>query len=32
MSVVRGELKEHANASYKATKRIERTFLISDYY
>ena len=32
MSVVGGEPKKHANPSYKATKHIERTFLISDYY
>ena len=24
--------KKHANPSYKATKHIKRTFLISDYY
>ena len=30
MSVVGGQPKKHANPSYKATKHIERTFLISD--
>ena len=36
MSVVGGQPKKKrkkpANPSYKATKHIERTFLISDYY
>ena len=34
MSVVGGQpkKKKHANASYKATKHIESTILISDYY
>ena len=32
MSVVDGQPKKHTNPSYKATKHIERTFLISDYY
>ena len=39
MSLVGGQPKKkrkkerkHANPSYKATKHIERTFLISDYY
>ena len=31
VSVVGGQPKKHANPSYRATKRIERTFLISDY-
>ena len=33
MSVVGGQpkKKKHANTSYRATKHIERTFLISDY-
>ena len=31
MSVVGGQPKKHANPSCKATKHIERTFLISDY-
>ena len=32
MSLVGGQPKKHANPSYKATKHIERIFLISDYY
>ena len=32
MSVVGGRSKKHANTTFKATKHIERTFLISDYY
>ena len=32
MSVVGGQPKKHVNPSYKATKHIEHTFLISDYY
>ena len=32
MSVVGGQPKTHANLSYKATKHIERTFLISGYH
>ena len=32
MSVVSGQPKKHANTSYKATKHIKCTFLISDYY
>ena len=34
MSVVVGreKKKKHANTTHKATKHIERTFLISDYY
>ena len=32
MSVVGGPPEKHANPSYKATKRNEGTFLISDYY
>ena len=32
MSVVGGQPKKHANASYKATKHNEGIFLISDYY
>ena len=32
MSVVGGQPIKHANTSCKATKHIERTFLISDYY
>ena len=32
MSVVGGQPKKHANPSYKATKHIEPTFLIYDYY
>ena len=32
MSLVGGQPKKHANPSYKATKHIERTFLVSDYY
>ena len=32
MSLVGGQPKKQANTSYKATKHIERTFLISDYY
>ena len=35
MSVAGGQLKKkkkHANPSYKATKHIKRTFLISDYF
>ena len=33
MSVVSGQpKKKHANPSYKATKHIERTFPIFDYY
>ena len=33
ISVVGDQPKKHANTSYKATKkRIERAFLISDYY
>jgi len=32
MSVVGAQPKRHANPSYKATKHIERSFLISDYY
>ena len=32
MSVVVGWQKKHANTTHKATKHIERTFLISDYY
>ena len=31
MSVVGGQPKNHASPSYKTTKHIERTFLISDY-
>ena len=31
MSVVGGQPKKHANPSYKPTKHIERTFLISHY-
>ena len=31
MSVVGGQPKKHATPSYKATKHIESTFLISDY-
>ena len=31
-SVLGGQSKKHANPSYKATKHIEHTFLISDYY
>ena len=30
MSVEGGQPKKYANSSYKATKHIERTFLISD--
>ena len=30
MSVVSGQPKKHANLSYRATKHIERTSLISD--
>ena len=32
MSVVGAQPKKHANTSYKATKHIKHTFLISDYY
>ena len=32
MSVVGGQPKTHASPSYKATKHVKRTFLISDYY
>ena len=32
MAVVGGRPKKHANTSYKATKHIERTFLISADY
>ena len=32
MSVAGGQPKKPANPSCKATKHIERTFLISDYY
>lgn len=32
MSVVGAQPKRHANRSYKATKHVERSFLISDYY
>ena len=32
MCVVGGQPKKHANPGYKATKHIERTFLISDCY
>ena len=36
MSAVGGQpkkkKKKNANPSYKATKHIERTFLVSDYY
>ena len=32
MSVVGSQPNKHTNTSYKATKHIERTFLISDYY
>ena len=32
MSVVVVQPKKHANTCYKATKRIKRTFVISDYY
>ena len=32
MFVVGVSQKKHANPSYKATKHIERTFLISDYH
>ena len=32
MAVVRGQPKKHANPTYKATKHIQCTFLISDYY
>ena len=32
MSVVGGQRKKHTNPTCKATKHIERTFLISDYY
>ena len=32
MSVVGGQPKRHADPSYKATKHIEPTFLISNYY
>ena len=32
MSALGGQQKKHANLIYKATKFIERTFLISDYY
>ena len=32
MSVAGGQPKKHANPSDKATKHIERTFLISDFY
>ena len=32
MSEVDGQPRKHENPSYKATKHIERTFLISDYY
>ena len=32
MSVVGDQPKKHTNTSHKATKHIERTFLISDYY
>ena len=31
MSVAGGQPKKHANPSYNATKRIQRTFLNSDY-
>ena len=31
MSVLGGQPKKHANPSYKATKLIEHTFLISDF-
>ena len=32
MSVVGGQPKKHGSPSYKATKHIERTFLIPEYY
>ena len=32
MSVVGGQPKKHANPSYKATKHIDRTFQIGDYF
>ena len=32
MSVVGGQPKKQSNPSYKATKHIERTFLMSDNY
>ena len=32
MPVAGGQSKKHANPRYKATKHIERTFPISDYY
>jgi len=32
MSVVGGQPRKHANTSYKATKHIDRTCLISDYF
>ena len=32
MSVMGGQPNTNANISYKATKHIERTFLIIDYY
>ena len=32
MSVVGGQPKKHANASYKAARHNESIFLISDYY